>query len=231
MEIPIIYEDNHLLVVEKPPNMLSQGDQTKDTDLLSLLKQDLKVRYNKPGNVYLGLVHRLDRPVGGVMVFAKPSKAASRLAQQLKQNEFTRIYLAVVHGKLAKKGRLMHYLVKDRASNMVSVVDPGTAGAKLAVLEYEVIDTVDNLSLVSVQLFTGRPHQIRVQFSAIGHPVYNDHKYGLGYPITGNTIALWSHKAEFIHPTRKERISFTSLPKATFPWTCFRLKPGPVETG
>lgn len=231
MKIPVIYEDNHLLVVEKPPNMLSQGDETGDVDLLSLLKQDLKVRYNKPGNVYLGLVHRLDRPVGGVMVFAKTSKAASRLTQQLRDNEFTRIYLAVVHGKPPQRDRLVHYLLKDRASNMVSVVEEGTPGAKPAVLEYEVLDTADRLSLVRVQLFTGRPHQIRVQFAALGHPVYNDHKYGLGYPITGDVIALWSHKAEFNHPTRKERMSFTSFPKAIFPWTCFRPEPGPVETG
>lgn len=221
MEIPVIFEDNHLLVVEKPPNILSQGDQTKDVDMLGLLKQDLKVRYNKPNNVYLGLVHRLDRPVGGVMVFAKTSKAASRLAQQIKQNEFSRTYMAVVHGQPPKTGRLVHYLVKNRTANIVSAVDRNTKGAKEAVCEYQVVDTVDNLSLVLVRLYTGRPHQIRVQLSAIGHPIYNDHKYGISNKTTGQPIALWSHKIEFNHPTRKERVSFTSLPELNVPWSYF----------
>lgn len=221
MNISIIYEDNHLLVVKKPPNILSQGDITQDVDMLTLLKQDLKIRYNKPGDVYLGLVHRLDRPVGGVMVFAKTSKAAARLAEQLRENKFDRFYLAVVEGKPEKLGTMVHYLCKDQRANKVSVVANEAAGAKKAISNYQVIDTKNNLSLVLVKLKTGRPHQIRVQFAASGHPVYNDHKYGDPTKTTNQPIALWSHKIVFTHPTLKKEISFTSFPDGIEPWGKF----------
>ncbi len=221
MTIPIIYEDNHLLVVEKPPNILSQGDSTQDTDMLTLLKQDLKTRYKKPGNVYLGLVHRLDRPVGGIMVFAKTSKAAARLAEQLRKQEFGRYYLAVVEGKPKKAGILVHYLLKNRRTNMVSAVSRKTAGAKKAVSDFYVIGTVDNLSLVLVKLHTGRPHQIRVQFSASGYPLCNDHKYGNTVKATNQPVALWSYKIIFKHPTLKKELSFTRFPTLREPWTKF----------
>src|SRR5690625_1465024 len=162
MDIPILYEDNHLLVVEKPVNIPVQGDKSGDQDLLTWLKEDIKVRYNKPGNVFLGLVHRLDRPVGGVMVFAKTSKAASRLSKTIQQGEFERSYLTVVRGiPNNNKERLIHYLLKDRKKNIVYSVSKNHKSGKKAILDYEVVDSKDGLSLLKVRLHTGRSHQIR----------------------------------------------------------------------
>lgn len=224
IKIPILFEDNHLLVVEKPPNILSQGDQTRDKDMLTLLKEDIKVRYNKPGNVYLGLVHRLDRPVGGVMVFAKTSKSASRLSDQIRKREFKKTYMAVIHGKPSRqKDKLVHYLLKDSRTNTVSSVRKETEGAKEAILDYEVVDTVNDYSLVKINLHTGRPHQIRVQFATIGHPLYGDQRYGYKVTQVGDQIALWSHQITCQHPTLKEPMTFISLPHKKQPWTMFNL--------
>lgn len=221
-KIPIIYEDNHILVAEKPPNILSQGDRTGDKDMLTLLKEDIKIRYNKPGNVYLGLVHRLDRPVGGVMVFAKTSKGASRLSDEIRRREFKKTYMAVIEGRPSKKkDKLSHYLLKDNKSNRVSVVNKDTKGGKEALLDYEVLDNHEGLSLVKIHLHTGRPHQIRVQFAAIGHPLYGDQRYGSGNNKEG--IALWSHKITCQHPTLKERMTFISYPGGEIPWKSFIL--------
>lgn len=191
MQIPILYEDNHLLLVQKPVNVPVQGDHTGDDDLLSMLKRDLKVRYQKPGNVYLGLVHRLDRPVGGVMVFAKTSKAASRLSDAVRQRAIKRGYLAVVRGAPPQEqGVLEHYLVKDSRENKVYAVPPQHKNAKKAVLQYKTIARRKNLSLLYVELHTGRPHQIRVQLSSVGCPLYGDQKYGQGLNRPGQQIAL-----------------------------------------
>jgi len=221
MEIPIIHEDNHLLVVNKPVNLLSQGDKTGDKDMLTLLKQDLKVRYNKPGNVYLGLVHRLDRPVGGVMVFAKTSKAASRLSNQVRTRKFKKIYLAVVRGKPAQAKRLRHYLAKDTRTNTVSVVSKNAQNAKEAVLEYKVLGSKGDLSLLKINLITGRSHQIRVQFAAEGHPLYGDQKYGVRLNKPGQQIALFCHEITCQHPTLKETMTFTQNPESVHPWSQF----------
>jgi len=219
--IKILYEDNHLLVVEKPVNMLTQADITGDDDLLSRLKQYLKQKYNKPGNVYLGLVHRLDRPVGGVMVFARTSKAASRLSDQIRNGELEKSYLAVVHGKIPEpSGRLTDYLVKDNATNTVSVTQNADEGKK-AVLDFNVIDSKEGLTLVKINLVTGRPHQIRVQFSNMGHPLYGDQKYGQNLNRPGMQLALWSCQLNFTHPTLKVRLSFNSYPKRVYPWDLF----------
>ncbi len=222
INIPIIFEDNHLLVVKKPPNILSQGDKTGDPDMLTLLKQDIKERYNKPGNVYLGLIHRLDRPVGGVMVFAKTSKAASRLSNQIRTGKFQKTYLAVVHGSLLKKkDRLTHYLLKDKVTNTVSAVNKNVEKAKEAILEYEVMGNINGLSLVKINLNTGRSHQIRVQFATINHPLYGDQKYGARVNKKGQQIALFSHKIVLEHPTLKEKMTFTSFPEQEHPWDKF----------
>ncbi|HOC06507.1 MAG: RluA family pseudouridine synthase [Bacillota bacterium] len=221
MKIPVIYEDNHLLVVNKPPNILSQADKTGDEDMLTLLKRDLKQRYNKPGNVYLGLVHRLDRPVGGVMVFAKTSKAASRLSNQVRLREFSKIYLAVVHGRPQDAARLQHYLIKDRGSNKVSIAGKGTAGAKEAVLEYQLLAHKEDYSLLRINLFTGRSHQIRVQLAASGHPIFGDLRYGARVNRPGQQIALFCHELSFLHPTRKEPMTFTQVPGEAHPWNLF----------
>ncbi len=222
--IPILFEDNHLLVVEKPSNILSQEDHTGDLDMLTLLKEDIKERYNKPGNVYLGLVHRLDRPVGGVMVFAKTSKSAARLSDQIRKREFKKTYMAVVHGRpMKEKETLVHYLLKDNKSNIVSVVKKDREGAKEAILDYEIVETVESYSLVKINLHTGRPHQIRVQFATIGNPLYGDQRYGKGVNQVGQQIALWSHEIACQHPTSKEDMVFTSLPEKRMPWNMFQM--------
>lgn len=220
MKIPIIYEDNHLLVVEKPHNMIVQEDQSGDEDMLTLLKNDIKIRYNKPGNVFLGLVHRLDRPVGGVMVFAKTSKAASRLSNSIRKNDFHRQYLAIVRGVPKKKSnRLEHYLYKDKKRNIVHVTSPNKKNAKKAILDYDVIEESKQLSLLLVTLHTGRSHQIRVQLAAHGLPLYGDQKYGSKVNRPGQQIALWAHTLAFPHPTMKEMNRFQSFPDGRhYPW-------------
>jgi 23S rRNA pseudouridine1911/1915/1917 synthase len=219
MKINILYEDNHLIVVEKPVNIPVQEDASKDKDLLTLVKEDIKFRYNKPGNVYLGLIHRLDRPVGGAIVFAKTSKAASRMANLLRKREINRTYLAVVRGYVKKERQtLRHYLYKDRKKNIVSVTSPQFSGAKEAILHYEVLSRKNDLTLLHVTLETGRSHQIRVQLSEIGHPLFGDQKYGKGKNKHGEQIALWSHSLSFVHPVRKININVTSIPSPNYPW-------------
>ena len=177
--LEILHEDNQIIVVKKEQNIPSQADNSQDKDLLSLVKEYIKQKYQKPGNVFVGLVHRLDRPTGGVMVFAKTSKAASRLAEQVVSGTFEKKYLAVLVGHPKEKhARLVHYLRKNERENIVEVVPALTEGAKRAELEYTVLDTKGNYSLVEIKLFTGRSHQIRVQMKAIGCPVYGDQKYG-----------------------------------------------------
>ena len=222
--IPILYEDNHLLIVEKPVNIPVQEDRSKDEDLLTILKKVLKVRYNKLGNVYLGLVHRLDRPVGGVIVFAKTSKAASRLAKTIQNGQFTRKYLTVVRGiPKKKKEKLTSYLVKDRRRNIVYTASKDTKNAKIAILEYEVLQTAGELSILSVQLHTGRSHQIRVQLSTAGYPIYGDQKYGNHINKPGQQIALWAHSVQFKHPVKDEMITVQSQPPEQYPWNLFTV--------
>lgn len=216
--INILYEDNHLLVVEKPINIPVCEDSSKDNDLLSLLKKYIKDKYNKPGNVYLGLVHRLDRPVGGVMVFAKTSKAASRLSNQVQKHEFRKTYYAIVNGKVDKNGILKDKLLKDNKTNITKVDNNG----KEAILEYELIDYKENLSLVKINLKTGRSHQIRVQFSSRNHPLYGDQKYNKN-SIVGQQIALFASSLTFTHPITKEIMTFNlDLPKR-YPWEIFKI--------
>lgn len=223
MDVPILYEDNHLLFVVKPVNIPVQGDKSNDKDLLNFLKEDIKIRYNKPGNVYLGLVHRLDRPVGGVMVFAKTSKAASRLSDAIRRNAIEKRYLAVVRGKPSKsKDLLEDYLVKDRRQNIVHVAKPNDKDAKKAILEYEVIGTNQGLSLLSIKLHTGRPHQIRVQLSSRGWPLYGDQKYGKDVNKAGQQIALWSQMLGIEHPTKKDEIRIESKPPNDYPWNLWK---------
>lgn len=222
--IEVLYEDNHLLVVVKPCNIPSQADITGDPDMLSLLKSDLKRRYNKPGNVFLGLVHRLDRPVGGVMVFAKTSKSAARLSQQIRERTFQKTYLSVLNGALEQpEGTLVHYLKKDSATGNVFVVPPNSKGAQEAILDYHLCCSSGSLSLVNVELHTGRSHQIRVQFAAIGHPLFGDQRYGEAINKPGQQIALWSHKIQCQHPTREEILSFCfDPPFHQQPWSFFK---------
>ncbi|SMF87080.1 ribosomal large subunit pseudouridine synthase D [Paenibacillus uliginis N3/975] len=221
-DVPIVYEDNHVLGVSKPVNIPSQEDASGDADMLTILKDDIKVRYNKPGNVYLGLVHRLDRPVGGAMVFAKTSKAASRLSESVRSRSFRKLYAAIVHGKPKQpSGRLVDSLYKDSRSNTVRVVSKGTEGSKEAILDYTVLETQNGMSLVLVELHTGRPHQIRVQLSHAGWPLYGDQRYGNGLNKAGQQIALWSVFVGFPHPVSKEEIRIESMPPTLHPWNLF----------
>ena len=215
--VNVIYEDNHIIVVEKPRNILVQADNTKDLDLLTMVKQYLKEKYNKPGNVYLGLVHRLDRPVGGIMVLAKTSKAAGRITEAIKNHEFKKTYLAVLCGKLEGAGILEDYLKKIEKENR-TVVD---AAGKYAKLEYEVIDYQDNKTLVKINLITGRSHQIRVQFASRHLPLWGDQKYN-DKAIPGEQIALWATEIEFVHPVTKEILKFSLKPKNEYPWNLFK---------
>lgn len=210
-KLNVLYEDNHLIVVEKKPNVLSQSDVTGDMDLLTMVKSYVKKKYDKPGNVYIGLVHRLDRPVGGVMVFARTSKAAKRLNEQIKNHEFNKTYVAVLDGKLEKKkGELVNYLYKDEKTGISKVVDKGFTGGKLSKLNYEVIGYYKNKTIVKVNLITGRHHQIRLQFKALGYPLYGDQLYG---KENNEQIRLYAYLLGFNHPVTKERLCFKLLPK------------------
>lgn len=207
--IKVLYEDNHLLVVDKPINVPMQEDESKDLDLLNMAKAYIKDKYNKPGNVYLGLVHRLDRPVSGVCVFARTSKAASRLSKQINNHEFKKEYLAVVYDNgLKDKDTFKDKLIKDPKTNMVKV-DPN---GKEASLDYELIKRKDNLALVKINLHTGRSHQIRVQFASRKHPLYGDQRYNKDAKVH-EQIALHAYKITFKHPISNEEISFISKPE------------------
>ncbi len=222
-KLKVIYEDNHIIVVEKIPNVPSQSDKTGDIDMLTMVKQYIKEKYNKPGNVYLGLVHRLDRPVGGIMIFAKTSKAASRLSDQVREKVFKKKYLAVVDGKIENKsGTLEDYLYKDERNNISKVVNKDKKNAKFAKLDYDVIkyDEVKNLSLVKVNLHTGRHHQIRVQLSNFGHSIFGDQKYGTRGQ--GKQIALWAYELTINHPITKEEMTFKDLPESVGTWCILR---------
>ena len=217
--LKVIYEDNHIIVVEKPVNLPSQGDKTGDVDMLTIIKTYLKEKYNKPGNVYLGLIHRLDRPVGGVMVFAKTSKSAGRLSEQVREKIFRKTYLVIVNGRMEKRsGILEDYLLKNERNNMSKVVKEGTKNSKLAILDYEELkyNEETNLSLLKVNLHTGRHHQIRVQLSSRDHSIYGDQKYGgRGH---GKQICLWAYELTIKHPITKKEMTFKSIPEVNGSW-------------
>ena len=209
-KMKILYEDNHVLCLSKPVNIPVQADATKDKDVLTMGKQYLKDKYNKPGNVYLGLVHRLDRPVGGCMVFAKTSKAASRLSESVRTHQLTKEYVAVLDGIPSKpEGILEDYLIKDKRTNMVHTTKNKETG-KYAKLSYRTLGVKDGKTLVLISLFTGRPHQIRIQFASRGTPLLCDQRYNKH--ASEGQIALWAIRLSFPHPTTKEIITVTDLP-------------------
>ncbi len=218
----ILYEDNHLLVVLKPQNVASCPDETGDDNMLDLLKAYIKEKYQKEGNVFLGLVHRLDRPTGGVMVFAKTGKAAARLSEQMRTGDFEKKYLTVLNGAPREEmGRLTNWLKKSTVNNTVYLCTQGTDGAKLAVLDYRILEKQGPLALAEVKLHTGRSHQIRVQMAGIAHPVYGDMRYG-GERAQKGKLALWAYSLSFTHPVRKERMRFVSEPPTEeAPWSKF----------
>lgn len=217
-KLEVLYEDNHIIVVVKPYNVLSQGDSTGDISIMDMVKSYIKEKYHKPGNVYLGLVHRLDRPVGGIMVFARSSKAASRLTKAFNEHKITKKYLAIVHGKMEKdRGTLVDKIEKLSDGNSI-ISDNG----KEAILDYEVLDynKENDCSLVSIILKTGRHHQIRVQFASRGHYLLGDQRYGL---LDNKQISLFSYYLSFTHPVTKEVLEFKKMPEKKEYWTKFTL--------
>ena len=203
----ILYEDNHIIVVIKECNIPVQEDNSKDLDMLTMIKQYIKGKYNKPGNVYLGLVHRLDRPVGGVMVFAKTSKAASRLSEQIRNKSIEKRYIALTHNHTKEHEILKDKLLKNEKTNTSKIDEKG----KYAILEYNLIEYRNNMSLIDINLLTGRHHQIRVQLSHHGYPIYGDQRYGIDKE--GIQIHLWAYKLKFKHPVKDEIMEFTYYPK------------------
>jgi 23S rRNA pseudouridine1911/1915/1917 synthase len=215
----VLYEDNHVLCVEKPANVPVNADQSGDTDMMSLCRAYIKEKYHKPGNVWLGLVHRLDRPVGGCMVFARTSKAASRLSEAVRTHQMVKEYAAVLDGVPDQKEAVLEdYLSKNSRTNMVSVTDE--KHGKYCRLSYRVLDVKDHHALVLIHLDTGRPHQIRVQFASRGLPLLCDQRYH-PHPARGQ-IALWAVRLSFPHPITHETITVTDLPEA--PWHGFEVK-------
>ncbi len=215
--LEILYEDNHVIVVEKPINIPTCADSSKDIDLINIVKTYIKEKYNKPGNVYLGLVHRLDRPVGGLMVFAKTSKAASRLNEQIRNDEILKKYYAVIQGVLTlKEGKFEDHLLKDSKTNIVKIDRAG----KYAMLEYKVLSEKEALSLIDVNLHTGRSHQIRVQFSSRNCPLYGDQKYNKKAKCH-EQIALYSYFLSFKHPVTKEKLIFSLDLPNRYPFNLF----------
>ncbi len=215
--INILYEDNHIIVVEKKINIPVQEDDSKDKDLLTIIKEYIKEKYNKPGNVYLGLVHRLDRPVGGVMVFAKTSKAASRLSEQVRTHKLSKKYYAVVNGNLKDSDTFKDKLLKDTKKNIVRVSPNG----KDSELSYKLISKIDNLNLVDIDLKTGRSHQIRVQFSSRNNPLYGDQKYNKNAKV-GEQIALFAYSLSFYHPITKELLIYSLPLPSRYPFSIFK---------
>ncbi|MBS5852110.1 MAG: RluA family pseudouridine synthase [Staphylococcus sp.] len=207
MSLEILYEDNHLIVAIKPAGILSQEDQTKDADMLTLLKYYIKDKYNKPGNVYLGLVHRLDRMTGGVMVFAKTSKAAKRLNEQIVKKDFSKRYYAIVDGIIETGNTLKNYLIKDE-KEVRSYIGNSNNG-KLAILDYNVIKILNNKTLLDINLITGRHHQIRVQFSHLKHPLVGDVLYGGSHY---SQLMLYAYEISFKHPITNDRLTFSKIP-------------------
>ena len=214
----VLYEDNHIIVVVKPYNILSQGDSTGDSSLMDMVKSYIKEKYHKPGNVFLGLVHRLDRPVGGIMVFARSSKAASRLTKEFSSHHVVKKYLAIVHGKLEGNGEWIDKIEKDNSGNSKI-----SSNGKEAILDYEVLsyDSKNDCTLVSILLKTGRHHQIRVQFSSRGHYLLGDQRYGV---LDHEQICLFSYYLSFIHPVTKEEMKFQLYPKIEGYWKIFKEK-------
>lgn len=215
---PVFYRDNHLLVLYKPAGLLTQGDETREPSLLDLGKAWVKEIYGKPGSVYLGMVHRLDRPVAGVVLFCRTSKAAARMSAQIRSEAAEKYYLAVLEGELKENsGRLVNFLVRqDKRSSIV--VPERTPGSQEARLDFNVLKKLEGRTLVRVKLETGRHHQIRVQFAHTGHPVVGDLRYGAPAPLPQKQIALFAKELVIVHPVRGETMSFSSPIPCSWPW-------------
>lgn len=211
----ILYEDNHIIVINKLPSQIVQGDKTGDVPLSDLVKQYIKDKYNKPGEVFLGVVHRLDRPVSGAVIFARTSKALTRLNEMLKKHEIQKTYWAVVkHEPENLAATLENYLWRNEAKNKTFVVNENTPNAQKASLSYSVVGKSDNYCLLEVDLHTGRHHQIRAQLAHMGCPIKGDLKYGAERSNADGSIHLHARKISFIHPVSKENIEIMAAPPA-----------------
>ena len=225
----ILYEDNHVIVAIKPPNLLTQSDATGDESLLDQVKAYVKETCNKPGEAYIGLVHRMDRPVGGLLCFARTSKAASRLSEQVRVHELNRQYVCIVEGDAPDQFTYVDYLVKDEEHNRVAVLPSYLKmQGKEAILHGRTIARRDGLSLVAIQLETGRAHQIRVQMQSHGYPLWGDNRYGHGK--RGQQIALWGFRLSFEHPVSREHMLFIAPTPETKPWLLFERELRGLET-
>ena len=218
--VKVLFEDNHIIVAIKPAGVLSQSDGSSDPDMLTILKAYIKEEYSKPGEVYLGLVHRLDRPVSGVMVFARTSKAASRLSEQIRMRKVEKIYRCVVKGILEGEGRLENFISKDEDKNIVTVIDKEKPGYKASYLDYRALASKDGFTMVEVKLGTGRSHQIRAQMAHSGYPLIGDQKYG-DKDKRCKDIALEAYKLSFEHPVKREFITFEAPLPSGYPWSLF----------
>ncbi len=211
MQEQVVFEDNHLLVINKKAGQLVQGDKTGDESLLDSLKNYIKIKDKKPGNVFLGLVHRIDRPTSGLVIYAKTSKALTRLTQMVKNREIKKTYWAVVpKAEIPQSQRLVHYLKKNEKNNKATVFPKVTEGAKESILNYQIIKTLDNFQLLEIDLETGRHHQIRAQLSKIGVPIKGDLKYGSPRSNPDGGIHLHARNLEFLHPVTNHNIRLTA---------------------
>lgn len=224
-KLVVLYEDNQIVVVIKPHNVPTQEDESGDKDMLSMVKEYVKEKYNKEGEAFIGLVHRLDRPTGGIMVFARNSKAASRLSKQIADRKMEKVYYAITNAvPKQKSGVLSNELKKDEKNNIVKIVPISEKGAKHAELAYKVLATEGENALVEVKLITGRGHQIRVQFAGINCPLYGDNKYGKDKVKGTTNLGLWAGRLEFEHPVNKQKMTFVCPPDSQkLPWSKFYL--------
>ena len=214
---PVFYEDNHLLALYKPAGLLMQGDRTKDITLIELTKQWIKKRYEKSGDVFLGLVHRLDRPVAGVVIFCRTSKAAGRISEQFRTGQAEKQYVAVVEGALKEKsGQLTNYI--ERSGSSGKIMTHPTEKSREARLSFRLLDTHKSLSLVEIDLETGKHHQIRLQFSHLGFPVLGDLRYGASAPMAMRQIALFAKQLSIVHPIHKTMLTLQSPFPEGWPW-------------
>jgi len=221
--LQVIYEDNHLIIVNKRVGDIVQGDKTKDKPLNDIVKEYIADKYNKPGNVYLGVVHRLDRPTSGIVIFARTSKALSRLNKMLRDKEIQKTYLAVVKNKPTKeKDTLIHYLRKNTNNNKAIVFNRITENTKKAILHYKIYQNLDNYHILEINLETGRHHQIRAQLSSIKSPIKGDLKYGFNRSNKNGGIHLHAYKISFIHPVKKNNMDLICYPPEDSIWNCLK---------
>lgn len=220
----VIHEDNHLIAINKPSGLLVQGDKTGDITLLQLAKLYIKEKYNKPGDVFLNIIHRLDRPTSGCVIFARTSKATSRMNVLFKERKMSKQYLAISRARPnVDEGSLEHYLKKNNKSNIVTAFDYKVKEGKQAILDYKLLNYHQGLALIQLNPLTGRSHQIRVQLKSIGAPIMGDLKYGAKEPLPNASIALHCHVMEFIHPVSKTNCRIMAKPPKRAPWNKFDI--------